>query len=802
MAQYLKYILFTALFLLFFMIPNSSFSQGMNGVAAKFEQYRKNDLQEKLFVHTSKDFYLPGELIWFKIYDINGALNAPFNFSKVAYVELLNTNHQSVYQETVSISDTAQGSIKIPLSIATGHYVLRAYTSWMKNFSSDYFFNKIITIVNPSQQGGGVSMVQPEKYDVQFLPEGGNLVAGIKSDIGFRATDEYGSGLDFSGVLVDQDGDSILSFKPLKFGIGHFYFTPVGGNKYKAVLHIKDGKTITETLPEAYTNGYVMHVQKNNNQVEITVHTNISGAGNVHLIIQTRGAVKASEELPFRDGVASYTINQDDLGEGISQITVFNRVLQPVCERLFFKKLDRALDIKINPDQGSFGLRNKISLDIETMNEQDKPVSADMSASVYRLDSLQTTDEYNILNYLWLTSDLKGGIQNPAYYFGHAPDADEALDNLMLTQGWRRFNWNDVMNAKPPVIRFAPETNGMVITGRVKNESGQSVKGVLTYLGIPGKLDQLNVSESDAKGFVYFSPTHLNGRQQIVVETNTQSKDSVNNIEVLNPYSKKINEAVFPGYSFDKLNAYQLEQHYIWNQSQHAYHEKMIDRVRLSPVRNTAFYGKPYKTYRLEDYTRYTTMEEVMREYVTEVAVRKRAGHYRFQTMNALFNYDKTASAMLFQNDPLVLLDGVPVFNIDSVMAIDPLKIKTLEVVAGRYFWGPVVADGIVSFTSYSGDMAGFNWDPKALIIDYNSVQPSRQYYSPVYDKANESSTRIPDFRNVLYWSPFLKSDAMGKASCTFYSSDLDGKYVVVINAITADGRAGYGTAYFDVNSR
>lgn len=370
----------------------------------------------------------------------------------------------------------------------------------------------------------------------------------------------------------------------------------------------------------------------------------------------------------------------------------------------------------------------------------------------------------------------------------------------MLTQGWRRFSRSDVVKGKKPVISFAPETQGQVIRARVRDRSGAPAAGILTYMGVPGKYNRIFGSRSNKSGFVYFNAADIYNQQEIVLETNTQRVDSNYHIALENTFSDEFADKKAPLFSFDRSATPVLQMHNLWNQVEQAYHG--VARANFTPVYHdtASFYGKPYKVYRLDDYTRYTTMEEVMREYVTEVAVRKREGHYHFQTMNALFDYDKTASAMLFQDDPLVLLDGVPVFNIDSVMAIDPLKIEKLEVVAGRYFWGPIVADGIVSYTSYKGDMAGFKLDPQALVMDYQGLQQRREYYSPVYSTDASIASRIPDFRNVLYWNPQLSSDRNGEASCSFYTSDVPGKYVIVVNGIASDGRAGYGVGYFDVH--
>ncbi len=147
--------------------------------------------------------------------------------------------------------------------------------------------------------------------------------------------------------------------------------------------------------------------------------------------------------------------------------------------------------------------------------------------------------------------------------------------------------------------------------------------------------------------------------------------------------------------------------------------------------------------------------------------------------------------------DPLVMLDGIPVFNIDKAVTIDPLKIRKLEVVRNHYFYGPSDEIGIFSFTSYKADLGGVELDPRAVVMDYEGMQLRRQFYSPVYDTEAQAASRLPDFRNLLYWSPSVSSQGHGAIS--FYTSDQAGKYIGVVQGITANGHPGVRYFTFDV---
>ena len=209
--------------------------EGADSIRNRFNQYGGQYLQEKLYVHTDRSFYLAGEIIWFKIYDVDGGSNRPLDLSKMAYIEVISADQKALVQAKIQLANgTGSGSFFLPLSFNSGVYKIRAYTNWMKNYSPDYFFEKPVTIVNSLKTLGISQAVNTSAFDIQFFPEGGNLVDGIQSKIAFRIVDQNGKGVDCRGAIIDQNGDTIVQFRPLKFGIGHFYFTPSVNKKYKA----------------------------------------------------------------------------------------------------------------------------------------------------------------------------------------------------------------------------------------------------------------------------------------------------------------------------------------------------------------------------------------------------------------------------------------------------------------------------------------------------------------------------------------------------------------------------------------
>ena len=779
----------------------SAQNNNLENMVTSLNAYGSRHLEEKVYVHTDLSYYLCGQILWFKAYLEDALNNHPLSVSKVVYVEILNKAHDPVMQAKIGIKDgSGSGSFNLPLTLETGNYELRAYTNWMKNDSAFHFFKKIITIVNTTQNLDTTIVHNHFKYFAQFFAEGGNLVNGLKSVLAFKINDNYGNGVDAQGVIVDQSNDTILHFQPAHFGMGKFEFTPENGKNYHAVISFADSSSLVKNLPEAYPSGYVMHLEESGNNVKISVASSGQSSSEIYLVAQTNNNVDASQASKTENGNAVFLINKNDLKDGVARITLFNENRQPLCERLYFKRPDKKLLIDAKADKSNYNKRNPVNISLSTSDESSKMLPGNLSVSVYRLDSLNQPQQENIFSYLWLTSDLKGYIQKPDFYFEKDnAETNDALNNLLLTQGWRKFDW-DQLSSKSS-FTYMPENQGHLITGKVTNEvTGQPTPNVLVYLSVPGRRVQLYGCKSDAQGLVHFNMDNFYGVGQIVLQTNT-TEDSIYRLQVFTPFSDEHVAGELPRLTVSEESADELAGANLHMEIENAYHEKDLQKLQPLMIDTLPFYQKPYKTYLLDNYTRFTTMEEVMREYVSEVNVVKRNKHYHFNTFNnagfALQNLQPSERTMM--EDPLMLLDGVPVFDVDKIIAYDPLKVQKLEVVAARYIWGPIRANGIVSYTTYKGDLPGFSLNPHDVILDYDGLQKQRIFYSPDYSTDKVAQSRLPDFRNVLYWSPDVSTNATGEGKISFFTGDIPGKYLVEFQGISANGDAGSSSFIFDV---
>jgi hypothetical protein len=318
------------------------------------------------------------------------------------------------------------------------------------------------------------------------------------------------------------------------------------------------------------------------------------------------------------------------------------------------------------------------------------------------------------------------------------------------------------------------------------------VSGIDAWLSIPGIQLQFYNTKSNKEGKIYFDVRDYYGQNEIIVQTD--APDSNYRIDVVNPFSEKYYNRPLPAFGLPKNAQHTLNEQSIGMQVLNTYDAAKLGRFAIPLIDTLPFYGKPYKKYLLDDYTRFTTMEEVLREYVPEVAIRRFGGQLHLK----VFDFEMRD---FYATDPLILLDGVKVDN-RTLLAYDPLKVNKLEVVVNRYINGEFVYPGIVNFTTYHGDMQDLKLDSKAVILDYEGLQLKREFYSPAYKTEQQAASRLPDFRNLLFWSPDVQTDTSGQATVEFYTSDIKGKYVAVLQGIDDGGYAGSYYFTFDVTDK
>jgi len=367
------------------------------------------------------------------------------------------------------------------------------------------------------------------------------------------------------------------------------------------------------------------------------------------------------------------------------------------------------------------------------------------------------------------------------------------VDNLMMTQGWRRFRWEDIRQNKKPAFDFVPEYVGHIIKGKITDSAtAVPAQGVGVYLSSPGTRTQFRTSISDSKGMIRFDMKDFYSNGELILHSR-YPKDSLLNIEISDPFYPKYADRTFSHFDMREFSARTLMSHHVALQVQNQYLSNRFNEFQNPDIDSIPFYGRPDFSYQLDDYVRFTTMEEVLREYVFPVTLTVRNGKYDLKVL------DEDREHVFFQADPLVLLNGVPVFDFNRVIRYDPLNIRKLDIIARTYYYGDMAFEGILNYVGYNGQLQGFELDPHSTVIDYEGLQLKREFFSPQYDTKQQMENRLPDFRKLLYWSPEISTDAKGEKEVSFFSSDLPGHFAIVVQGISDDGKTGTRVIEFDV---
>lgn len=773
--------------LLSFSWVGQSFAQ--NSIQERITNKLQEAAAEKVFVHVSQTFLVTGETLWFKIYVTAGAAHLLSPVSKVAYATLSDVSQKQVLQAKIAIdSGSGGGSWVIPASLGSGQYLLNAYTNLTKN-ATDPLFQQWITIINPSKPPTPASKSQPINPTIQFFPEGGELVNGITSTMGFKVTGNDGKPLQASGAIISKSNDTLSRFKTQHAGIGRCVFTPNALESYKVVLFINGKSSIVNTIPAIKQNGYTVHlIETSAEGFNLELQTNLDNTGeSMTVLLHGQQTVFKAIPVVLKRSKASVFIPSSTLPEGVITATVFNNSYEAVAERLLFIKPVSNASLQTTVTNTTVSKRETVPVNLIAKKDNGMAAKADLSVAIFKIDSLQSVPESNISQYLSLTSSLKGTIDDPGFYFTETPEAKEGIENLLLTHGWRKVS-NSNNNSST-----IPEYSGHIITGIVTNKvTGLPAKRIRTFLTVPGERFHFSNCLSDDNGRIQFDVKKIYGTESIIVQSNPLT-DSIYRFTIDNPFVENKDLLTPPSITVALPKRNLLEERIAAAQIQTAYSNNRFQTFYLPQYNDTtSFYGKPDKVYMLDDYTRFTTMEEVIREYVAEIQLRKSGNQFRFKVLNMPFK-------QYFEENPLVLLDGLPVFDMNKIIAMDPLKIRKLDVLNRRYYQGNFAFDGIASFLTYNGDLAGYSLDPTALVVEYAGLQLQRQFYQPDFTSAGSQDQRLPDYRQLLYWSGDIKTGRDGNASLNFITSDIPGNYVIITQGITADGKPLYFSKGFTV---
>ncbi|PZR29851.1 MAG: hypothetical protein DI535_01760 [Citrobacter freundii] len=744
---------------------------------------------QRIYIHTDKNDYLAGELLWFKTYLVEASTNKPLDQNSIAYVELVNSKGKAVLQAKIGTEKSRRdGCFYLPADISTGSYTLVAYTNEMKETGPKIYFRKKINVVNTFKPLPAALTGKSSPVFTGFYPEGGSVVPGVPAKFGFYVMNASArKGLEATGVIINQKNDTVAKFSTLKFGMGQFRFTPLNNEKYTAIINVRGDSTIRMPLVLSSMADYSLAVENNGDKINVTAFYKSADrdkqSEKVKLLIHAREVTKAVTELELINGKAGeFQVERGKLGTGVICFTLFNAMGQPVCERLLFvppASSSARIDVAVN--KPTLDKREPLNIDL---NLNGVPANDSLNGSLAIVPATPGNDAKlsSIYEYLLLGADLPGEIEDPGFYFtGQARSNPEYFDNLMLVNGWRRFSAD---RSSTSIIKPTPEYHGHVIAARVlDNWTNSPLAGVYCTLTVPSSPFGFYTGVSDSSGIVRFNVLNYLGPGSIVLKANSTIKPNPYKIEAISPFDERLRtDSSVQSIRVPMSDSISLANRSVAMQTINTYQHDEMNRFAVPVLSDTfPFFGKPEYSYDLDKYTRFSTMEEVLREYVTPIAVAMKGSKLTMSIYNE-------KRRVFYPDFMLVLLDGVPLSDPHQIFNYDPYKVKKIEIVPRRYLYGANQYYGIASFETYTGQFDAAELDPESVLVDYEGLQLRREFYSPAYTTDDKGDPRVPDLRTTLLWIPNIDLTNEQVKTVKGYTSDFAGAFRVIFCGLTASG--------------
>ncbi|HEY6502662.1 MAG TPA: hypothetical protein VIZ28_01690 [Chitinophagaceae bacterium] len=761
-------------------------------IDAGIARYAEKFNPERTWLHYDKAAYSAGETIWFKAYMMTEIF--PADESKTLYVDWID-DKGSLLQHSVSpiLDAVTNGQFDIPAEYKGSYIHVRAYTKWMLNFDSAFLYNKTIRIL--TRNTGQSAVKQVPVPGISFFPEGGDVIAGISTKIAFKANDQWGRPVRVRGVILNNQGKTVDSIKTMHDGMGYFFLTAQAGDNYTAKW--KDEKNVERStpLPVIKENGVslAVTVSGSNRFLSVRYTQNAAIATDTLHIVGTMHQRQAFRIARATNGpLIKATIPVTDLPSGILTVTIFDKQWNALAERITFVNNE---EYRFQPEMEvrHWGLnkraRNEIMITI--------PDSLVANLSVSITDMAIGTDSSNtIVSHLLLSSELKGDIYNPAYYFSSPDDSvSQHLDLVMLTHGWRRFKWQEVITGKTPKLAFERDTAYLSLSGKIY--------GVMPGQILPGTEIILIVKQKDAEGKFLLVPLKPDGSfkdPSVILFDTAHVHYQFQKAKGLNDASVQFMTERLPAPSIavpvanaNTLSTDTTGSYRQWKLADEA--NDIANSLKIKTLENVTVRSRG------------KTPVQLMDEKYTSGLFAGGDG-YQFDLLNdklafsslTIFHYLQGKVAGLQVNtgsnpptlqwrggSPQLYIDEVPADAsfVSSISVNDVAYIKVLR----PPFMGYNGGNGAIAIYTRRGN--DVKQEPgKGLannkIFGYTVI---KEFYSPNYGTFKPGNEQR-DVRTTLYWNPSLiLSPQKRQASLTFYNNDVSKSFRVVIEGMTRDGR-------------
>ena len=618
-------------------------------------------------------------------------------------------------------------------------------------------------------------------FDVKFFPEGGALINIPHQNVAFKAQGADGFSKEIEGFLFNSKGDTLTNFRSEHNGMGIFTMNPVNNETYYVTVRTNDSITKRFDLPAIEPKGIsiAMSHYKQEIRYEIQKTEATEWPQKLFLLAHTRGKLAILQ--PINPKRTFGKMNDSLFTEGITHFMLIDEQGNALSERLIFVPDHKPNQWQITTDQPTYGKREKVSLQIAAKDSEGNPVEGTFSVSITDRKSIQPdslTD--NILSNLLLTSDLKGYVEDPAFYFLNQDARTlRSIDYLMMTHGWRRHKMENVL--RTPSLNFTNYIEkGQTISGRIMGFFGANVKkGPICVLA--PKYNIIATTETDEKG-QFIVNTSFRDSTTFLVQART--KKGFAGVDILmDPPQYPVATHKAPYFN----GATTFMEDYLMNTRDQYYMEGGMRVYNLKEVTVTAKRERPSsKSIYTGGINTYTVEEDRLQGY----------GQTAFDAASRLPSVTITNGSEIHirnNSEPaIIVIDDIVYEDASDILKdIQVSDMSSISLLRGAdaVILGPRASGGAVVITLK--DPRNLPARPAQGIITYTPLgySESVEFYHPTYDTPEKKNAQRSDFRSTVYWNPELRLDAEGKATIEYYTPDSTAPEDIIIEGVDKNGK-------------
>lgn len=792
--------------------------------------FSKTFPREKVHLHLDNSSYYQGDTIWFKAYVVTATNNQLSSISKPLYVELLDQLGNVMERHIIKLHDgEGEGHIALTNAFFTGYYEIRAYTCWMLAFDDTSYFSQTIPIYrkrlthkesprsiavyNMDKSMAQRPLPQKDELEARFYPEGGNLVQGIPCVIGFETVSRDSGFVNLDGFLLSPSGERTIPISTIHDGMGSFMYTPREQPANVEILF--RGSTYRFVLPKALPQGYSMSVANRESSFDVTVkRSSESLTDSLALFTFSQGTPHSFNTIEFVGKVSkTLRIMKSDLPSGIVRMSLINAAGHTLCDRFCFSYPKKTITMKGDSDSKVYTPYQKARYKVKVTDAEGKPVR-NASVSIAIRDGERTDyipSSQTIETDLLLTSDLKGYIHQPAYYFEEqSRGRRKLLDNLLLIRGWRQYDITQLIGEKPFEPKQMPEPN-LTLYGHVDSWFGKQQSNIAVT--VLGKRDTIYVSGAtytDSLGNFSLPMDDMYGRMESVIQTkrNGKQKNRYADVSLYRNFEPGLRaydwRELHPTWEepVDTLALQQLVDSLTTNQLEA--NALQIDEVvvkgkkRHSTLKDTesferdilAFYNIRKHIDKLRDEGKYVSNEVGFFLHNLNPLINPEGTQYGVNPLRYSVNgeeiqlpyiekdLDMVETAMLYMDKfnryAYSVDDNYRIQKSELTDAYTHLRVDTAsQTELNKY----VVRCAFKMADNWSSNK---NYRPsrgirRTVIQGYDEP---KAFYSPIYPESGYFDSNADEMRRTLYWNPNLKTDENGIAVVEYYN----GSYTTYMN--------------------